>query len=128
MNLPKSFEALVYNEFGKPDQVLKLKKASLSDCEKGEVIIQMQASALHPSDLGLINGTYGLLPVLPTVAGREGVGTVYSVGEGVDDKLIGQPVALPYGTGAWQEYIKEKAENLILFPLLCHLINWQFLF
>jgi trans-2-enoyl-CoA reductase len=78
----------------------------------------MQAAALHPSDIGLINGSYGKLPSLPAVAGREGVGTIHAVGEGVDKKLIGRPVALPDSCGSWQEYMKEKADKLVLLPFL----------
>ena len=118
MNTPELFDALQYHEFGKPGDVLKLEKKSLTTCQKGEVVIQMQAAALHPSDIGLINGSYGELRELPAVAGREGVGTVYSVGEGVDEKLLGRPVALPFSGGSWQEFIKEQADHIILLPSL----------
>ena len=118
MNTPESFDALCYNEFGEASNVLKLENKSLPPCRQGEVIIQMQATALHPSDLGLINGSYGSLRELPAVAGREGVGTIYATGEGVDEKLIGRPVALPEGSGAWQEYMMEKADQLLLLPFL----------
>ena len=118
MNTPESFDALCYYEFGEASNVLTLEKTSLSPCQKGEVIIQMQAAALHPSDIGLINGSYGELHNLPAVAGREGVGTVHAVGEGVDEKLLGRPVALPEGSGAWQEYMKQDADEILLFPFL----------
>ena len=118
MNTPESFDALQYHEFGNPVDVLKLEKKSLRPCEKGDVIIQMQAAALHPSDIGLINGSYGELRELPAIAGREGVGTVYSIGQGVDEKLLGRPVALPFSSGAWQEFTKEAVDQLILLPSL----------
>ena len=118
MNTPESFDALCYNEFGDASNVLELENKSLPTCRQGEVIVQMQAAALHPSDIGLINGSYGSLRKLPSVAGREGVGTIYAIGEGVDEKLIGRPVALPQGPGAWQEYMMEKADQLLLLPSL----------
>ncbi len=118
MNPPDLFDALVYHEFGKPSRVLSLEKFSLTECEEGEVIIQMQATALHPSDIGLINGSYGMLRDLPAVGGREGVGTIFAIGAGVDEKLLGKPVSLPESSGAWQEYMKEKVDNLIFFPAL----------
>ena len=118
MNTPDSFNALRYHEHGEPRAVLKLETFSLSPCEKGEVMIQMEAAALHPSDIGLINGSYGELRDLPSVAGREGVGTIYAVGEGCDEKLLGRPVALPDAAGAWQEFIKTKVDELFLLPAL----------
>ena len=118
MNTPDSFHALRYHEYGNPVEVLKLEKTSLPPCGKGEVIIQLQASALHPSDIGLINGSYGSLRELPATGGREGVGTVYSVGEGVDEKLLGRPVSCPFSVGSWQEFTKENADQLILLPAL----------
>ena len=75
VNSPESFDALRYHEHGKPIEVLRLEKLSISPCASGEVTIQMEAAALHPSDIGLIVGSYGTLRSLPTVAGREGVGT-----------------------------------------------------
>jgi NADPH:quinone reductase-like Zn-dependent oxidoreductase len=118
VNSPESFDALRYHEHGKPIEVLRLEKLSIPPCASGEVTIQMEAAALHPSDIGLIVGSYGTLRSLPTVAGREGVGTICAVGRGVDEKLLGRPVALPFNAGAWQEYMNEKADHLILLPSL----------
>lgn len=118
MNTPDSFNALRYHEHGEPRAVLKLETLNLAPCEKGEVMIQMEAAAVHPSDIGLINGSYGNLRDLPSVAGREGIGTICAVGEGCDQKLLGRPVALPDAAGAWQEFLKYKSEELLLLPAL----------
>lgn len=118
MNSPESFYALRYHEHGKPIEVLQLERLSIPPCSKGEVTIQMEAAALHPSDIGLIVGSYGNLRELPSVAGREGVGTIYAVGEGVDEKLLGRPVAIPFNAGAWQEYMTEQVDKLVLLPSL----------
>ena len=123
---PESFNALRYHEHGKPIEVLRLEKLSIPPCASGEVTIQMEAAALHPSDIGLIVGSYGTLRPLPTVAGREGVGTICAVGKGVDEKLLGRPVALPFYAGAWQEYMNEKADQLILLPSLVRRFNCIF--
>ena len=118
MNKIDSFDSLQYAKYGKPEEVLELKASSLSDCEEGEVIIRMELATIHPSDVGLIQGSYGTLRDLPAIGGREGVGLVYQVGKSVDENLLGRPVCLPDAYGCWQEFIKIKADQLIFLPSL----------
>ena len=113
-----SFLGLRYREHGTPEEVLKPEILTLNACEQGEVIIKMEAATIHPSDVGLINGSYGSLKELPATAGREGVGIIHAVGPGVEEKLIGRPVALSGAVGVWQEFSKEKFDNLIFLPSL----------
>jgi trans-2-enoyl-CoA reductase len=116
--IPSTQKALQYQEYGDPSEVLSLIELPVPVPGPGEVLIEMQASPIHPSDLGLIMGSYGRPRNPPAVAGREGVGTVVKCGEGVDVKVMGRPVALPEDGGAWQEYQLARAEDLILFPAL----------
>jgi len=116
--IPTTQRSIQYEEQGDPLEVLSLVEIPVPLPSEGEVLIEMQASPIHPSDFGLILGSYGKQNSLPAVAGREGVGTVVRVGRGVDEKIIGRPVSLPYGKGAWQEYQLSKADDLILFPAL----------
>ena len=118
MSSPDSFLGLRYHEHGAPEEVLRSEISSLGACGQGEAIIKMEAATIHPSDVGLINGSYGSLKELPATAGREGVGIIYSVGPGVDEKLIGRPVTLSGFAGVWQEFSKEKIEDLIYLPSL----------
>ncbi len=118
VSIPSIGRAVRYHEHGEPGSVLKLEEIPVPEIGEGEVLIQMQATTIHPSDLGLINGSYGRLRELPAVGGREGVGTVVSVGSGVDEKVVGRPVAMPDDEGAWQDYVKARADDLILLPAL----------
>ncbi|MBT3635765.1 MAG: zinc-binding dehydrogenase [Opitutae bacterium] len=118
MNVPSTGRAVCYHEYGDPRDVLQLEEMPVPEVGAGEVLVEMQATTIHPSDLGLINGSYGRLRDLPAVAGREGVGTVVSVGSGVDEKVVGRPVALPDDQGTWQDYVKAQADDLILLPAL----------
>ena len=111
-------KALQYQEYGDPGEVLTLVELPVPEPGPGEVLIEMQASPIHPSDIGLIMGSYGRPRNPPAVAGREGVGTVVKCGQGVDAKVMGRPVALPEDGGAWQEYQLARAEDLILLPAL----------
>ena len=116
--IPHSQKALQYLEYGDPQKVISLVELPVSQPSAGEVLVEMQACPIHPSDMGLVQGSYGRPRVPPAVAGREGVGTVVKVGDGVDPKVIGRPVALEGDLGTWQEYQVIKADRLILFPAL----------
>jgi NADPH:quinone reductase-like Zn-dependent oxidoreductase len=116
--IPSSHKALQYQVYGEPSEVLSLIELPVPEPGPGEVLIEMQACPVHPSDLGLIMGSYGRPRTPPAIAGREGVGTVVKCGPGVDAKVMNRPVALPEDGGAWQEYQLAKADDLILFPAL----------
>jgi NADPH:quinone reductase-like Zn-dependent oxidoreductase len=113
----RTHEALVYDELGDPSEVLRLEKLPVPDLGKGEVRVRMRAAAIHPSDFGMIAGSYERLRQLPSIAGREGVGEVAEVGPGVDKKLIGRMVSLPEDQGAWSECFVMPAEDLFFLPI-----------
>ncbi len=116
--IPSFQRALKYEEHGEPSEVLSLVELPVPEPAPGEVLIEMQASPIHPSDLGLIMGSYGRPRNPPAIAGREGVGTVVKCGHGVDSKVMGRPVSLPEDGGVWQEYQLGKADDLLLLPAL----------
>ncbi|MBC2601725.1 MDR family NADPH-dependent oxidoreductase [Puniceicoccus vermicola] len=108
--------ALVHEEFGKPEEVLRLQEVDLAPLQQGEVLIRMEAAAIHPSDLGMVGGSYGHLRELPAVGGREGVGTVVEVGSGVPGSWEGKRVRLPEGPGVWRSMQIARAEQLSEVP------------
>lgn len=68
--------ALRIHEFGDPAEVLRLEELVLPELAEGQVRLKMLASPINPADLNLIQGTYGVKPSLPVVAGIEGCGEV----------------------------------------------------
>ncbi|WP_269539907.1 MDR family NADPH-dependent oxidoreductase [Cerasicoccus fimbriatus] len=88
-------QALRYHEHGAPGDVLKLETIDCAQPGQGEALVALRAAVLHPSDLGIIGGSYGKLRELPGVAGREGVGEVLAVGEGVARLSMGDLVRMP---------------------------------
>ena len=116
--IPSTQRALRYHERGEPLDVLKSNEIPVPEPGQGEVLLEMLASAIHPSDMGLINGSYGNLLELPAVGGREGVGKVVAVGPKTEEKLMGKICSLPEAAGTWLEYSAAKAEDLILLPSL----------
>lgn len=111
-------QAIRYHQHGKPKEVLKLEELTLGELEPREVRIEIQASTIHPSDYGLIQGSYGKLRSLPCVGGREGVGKVVEVGSQVKEEVLNKVVAVPDQVGAWQEFCEADVDDLILLPAL----------
>jgi NADPH2:quinone reductase len=77
------------------DGVEKLHIADVADPipAAGEVVLRMLFAALNPADRYLAENQYPAKPVLPHILGRDGIGIVESIGEGVSgiqrsDKLV----------------------------------------
>lgn len=70
---------------------VKLSDAPVPEPKRGEVVLEVSHAALNPADLYLAEGRYPypVDPPLPHVLGRDGVGTVIKVGDGVKDVGIG---------------------------------------
>lgn len=105
-----------FDRFGEPSEVLHLDERPRPAPGDGEVLVQMRARPIHPSDLLTVRGLYGSLPVLPATPGIEGVGVIETLGPNVQGWQEGQRV-IPLGSpGTWQEYLVVKAGQLISVP------------
>lgn len=109
-------QALVYEETGKPLEVLKLREIDIPAPKADEITIALEAAVVHPSDMGMIGGTYGRLRELPAVAGREGVGRVAAVGADVKGFAVGDRVRMPEDAGAWRGAITVPAAEAERVP------------
>lgn len=107
-----------YHSHGSPLEVLTMEEIPLRELGPREVRIEIQVATIHPSDIGLIQGSYGRLRELPAIGGREGAGKVVEVGRDVKEDVLHKVVAVPDETGAWQEYCQTDVDNLILLPAL----------
>lgn len=108
--------ALRFHEFGDPQNVLRLETVTVEPPGPGDVLLRLLASPVNPSDLGSIGGSYGELPSLPAVAGREGVGEIVETGTGVASLTPGQRVLFPEGHGVWQALRTVPADTLVPVP------------
>jgi len=114
---PLPIQALRYERHGLPAEVLEAATLELPRPGPGEALVAMRCAAIHYSDLGLINGTYGKLKILPAIAGREGVGEVVAlVGPGVSGVKVGMRVRMPEEAGVWREAVVAKAAELFPIP------------
>lgn len=102
--------------FGEPAEVLTIDELPTPDPGPGQVLIQMRARPINPSDLFTIRGIYGTLPNLPATPGLEGAGVVAALGEGVNGLQVGQQVVPLQSAGTWQEYIVADAGTVLPLP------------
>jgi alcohol dehydrogenase, propanol-preferring len=86
-------KAAVVRAFGRP---LVIEDRPIPGPGPGEVAIRMEASGLCHTDIHAAHGDWPVTPTLSFVPGHEGVGIVYSVGEGVTSAQPGQRVAVPW--------------------------------
>ncbi|MGJ3244394.1 MAG: zinc-dependent alcohol dehydrogenase family protein [Opitutales bacterium] len=108
--------ALVYSAYGKPTEVLRWEGRALDDLRDDQVRVRLIASPIHPSDIGLIQGSYGTRRELPAVGGREGIGEIVACGSAVTGLKPGQRVRLPAEQGIWQTLHHVSATACLPLP------------
>lgn len=82
----------------------------------GEVLLEMVAAPINPSDVLTLTGQYGILPPLPAVGGNEGVARVAALGDGVTNLALGDTVLMPVGSGTWTSHLVAPAATLLRLP------------
>lgn len=108
--------AAIHQTYGNPAEVLNPVEVEIGEPKSGEVLIKLLRASVNPSDMGMIGGSYGRLRTLPAVAGREGVGRIEKLGEGVENFKIGDIVRIPEEPGVWAQYHIANAANLLKLP------------
>ena len=81
-------KAVVFEQFGEPKDVLKIREAPVPTPGPGQVRVRVLASPVNPSDLTTVRGLYGKLPRLPATPGYEGIGVVEAAGPGLYGRLL----------------------------------------
>lgn len=105
-------QAIVFSHPGEPGDVLELREVAEPRPEPGEVVIEVSARPIHPSDLFFIRGSYRIRPALPQIAGLSGVGTVVS---GDPAYSAGTRVAFR-SPGTWAERVAVPVERTFRLP------------
>lgn len=99
-----------------PQDVIEAEEFEAPKLGEGEVLLEVMAAPINPSDVLTLTGEYGMLPPLPAVGGNEGVGRVAKLGPGADAWAIGELVLLPIGSGTWTTHMVADAQRLIALP------------
>jgi NADPH:quinone reductase len=112
--IPTTMQALVFDQSGKPEEVVSVQNVAVPKAASGEVLLRVRASPIQPADSMFIGGRYRIKPVFPQIAGLEGCGEVVSVGEGVSIEL-GRLVSFRHA-GAWAEFISVPLAKVNAVP------------
>jgi len=97
-------KAILVSEYGGPD-VLKLTETDTPHAASGEVLVRVEAAGVNPVDTYIRSGHHATTPPLPYIPGKDGAGTVESVGEGVEKVSAGDRVYLAGSlTGTYAEF------------------------
>ena len=107
-----------YSERGPvPHELIRAEEVDCPSPGAGQVLVEVLAAPINPSDLLTLTGDYGVLPDLPAVGGNEGVGRVVETGSGVSQPSVGQTVLLPVGSGTWASHLVTDAAGLVSLPV-----------
>ncbi|XP_072465720.1 enoyl-[acyl-carrier-protein] reductase, mitochondrial isoform X3 [Notamacropus eugenii] len=109
--------ALVFRQHGEPLKVVELKNLESSPLGRSDARVKMLAAPVNPADINVIQGTYGILPELPAVAGNEGVGQVVEVGSAVTGVKPGDwVIPVNGGLGTWRAEVVANEKSFIGIP------------
>lgn len=99
-----------------PQDVIAPVEMPIPELAPGQVLVEVLAAPINPSDVLTLTGEYGMLPPLPAIGGAEGVGRVAKVADDVKTLPVGQTVLLPVSSGTWSTHLVLPAAKLIPLP------------
>lgn len=116
--MSRPVQRLQLDGVGDPLQVLSLVTIDDPTPGPGQVLVEVDAAPINPSDLLYVAGRYFLSPHTPSGAGAEGAGRVTAVGPDVDDTLTGRRVLLlpTYRHATWATHLLSDATDVVPVP------------
>src|SRR5258705_4330134 len=97
-------------------EVLKVQEAPDPTPAKGEVLIRVKAAGLNFADILARQGLYPDGPKKPCVMGYEVSGVIESIGDGVDQTLLGKPVVALTPFGGQSEFVTVESSQIFIKP------------
>jgi NADPH:quinone reductase-like Zn-dependent oxidoreductase len=116
--------AIVYDEYGAPDDVLELREIDKPAIGDNEVLVRIRAASANPYDWHMLRGLPYPMRVMTgirkprgtTVLGSDMAGEVEAVGNTVTGFRPGDEVYAEVGSGGFAEYVSTSADSLALKP------------
>jgi len=78
------------------DQPLEIVERPIPTPGPTQVLIRMQTSGLCHTDIHAAHGDWPVKPTPPFVPGHEGIGIIEAIGEAVQNRRVGERVAIPW--------------------------------
>ena len=114
-------KAIVHDQLGPADSVLRLVDREVPEPASGEVRVRVAVSGVNPTDWKARTGLYGGGDPVESVPNQDGAGVIDAVGPDVDGIAVGDRVWVTLaayqrpGSGTAQEYTVVPAGRV--FPL-----------
>jgi trans-2-enoyl-CoA reductase len=109
-------KTVIHERFGAPRDVLRIIDAPPEQPAADEVVVRMEAAAMHIADLRTIEGAGDFQFPLPRTPGFEGIGRIVRVGTGVTQYKVGDRVFPPLASGTFREEVRGKAAGCMPAP------------
>lgn len=110
------FRRAFHERYGDPREVLHLVEVDEETPAADEIVIRMEAAAMHIADLRTIEGADMFRNPLPRTPGFEGIGRVVRVGSAVTTYSIGDRVFPALASGTFSEQVRCAANRCMPAP------------
>lgn len=107
-------KAIRFHATGGPE-VLRLEDAPDPVPRAGEVLIRVRAAGVNFADTRFRLGTYFVRPRFPAIPGLEAAGEIVALGEGVEERQVGERV-MALGANAYAELMVSPAASTYPLP------------
>ena len=110
-------KAVIQSAHGDPAKVLRVLDVPAEEPAADEVVVRMEAAAMHIEDLRTITGDDDAFrfPV-PRTPGFEGIGRIVRVGSAVTEHKVGDRVFPALASGTFREEVRCKAAGCLPAP------------
>lgn len=105
----------MHEAYGAPREVLRVVEQDPGDPAEGEVVVRMEAAAMHIADLRTIEGAATFRRPLPRTPGFEGIGRVERAGRDAGF-APGDRVFPPLGSGTFRERLRCRGADCLPAP------------
>ena len=105
----------MHEVYGAPREVLRVVEQDPGDPAEGEVVVRMEAAAMHIADLRTIEGAATFRRPLPRTPGFEGIGRVERAGRDAGF-APGDRVFPPLGSGTFRERLRCRGADCLPAP------------
>ena len=105
----------MHEAYGAPREALRVVEQDPGDPAEGEVVVRMEAAAMHIADLRTIEGAATFRRPLPRTPGFEGIGRVERAGRDAGF-APGDRVFPPLGSGTFRERLRCRGADCLPAP------------